>query len=74
MGSPYIYYMYAGMKFVDFNLVVAKIDRQTAKFSGYTVCISYCVDLSANNLSVAREKPMQWLFLYEGWAYLPLNV
>ena len=41
MGSPYIYYMYAGMKFVDFNLVVAKIDRQTAKFSSYTVVIAW---------------------------------
>ena len=27
------------MRVADFNLAVAHADRQTAKFSGYTVCI-----------------------------------
>ena len=29
---------------VDFNLAVTKIDRQTAKFSSYTVCPNYYVN------------------------------
>ena len=70
----------------NIHLVIAGNNQEAAAYFSviiiyFTVTchplrISYCMGSSANNCSVAREKPMQYItnLLHEGWAYLPPTV